>query len=137
MFSLMVTIISIVLAVALIAGTMYVTGDLFSKGKVETEAAAFLAQSAQIIGAIERFGSANPNDKIMSLDDLSPDYLGSLPDGWEIDSDASTNFLVLRRTDTDSERGQAICELVNQKLNITTTPTCATAPPNFSGCCTN
>jgi len=51
MFSLIITIISIALVVALVAATMYHGGDVLTEGRTEADAAAFVAGAQQISGA--------------------------------------------------------------------------------------
>lgn len=51
MFSLIITIISIALVVALVAATMYHGGDVLTQGRVEADAAGVVAGAQQITGA--------------------------------------------------------------------------------------
>ncbi|KVP75152.1 hypothetical protein WJ96_05160 [Burkholderia ubonensis] len=51
MFSLIITIISIALVVALVAATMYSGGDTLTNGRTSADAAAFVTGAQQISGA--------------------------------------------------------------------------------------
>ena len=51
MFSLIITIVSIALVVALVAATMYHGGDTLTQGRVTADAAAFVSGAQQIAGA--------------------------------------------------------------------------------------
>jgi hypothetical protein len=60
MFSLIITIISIALVVALIAATMYYGGSSLSQGTSAADAAAFVSGAQQISGAIALFKAVPP-----------------------------------------------------------------------------
>jgi hypothetical protein len=51
MFSLIITIVSIALVVALVAATMYHGGDTLTQGRTTADAAAFVSGAQQIGGA--------------------------------------------------------------------------------------
>ena len=96
MFSLIITIVSIALVVALVAATMYYGGDTLTQGRTQADAAAFVAGAQQITGAASMFTAlegAAPDD----LQDLvDQDYLSSIPTaefaaaGWALDPVART-----------------------------------------------
>lgn len=84
MFSLIITIISIALVVALVAATMYHGGDVLTQGREKADAAAFVAGAQQISGAssmklaLEGI-QATAVDATELKTALVPDYLSSLP----------------------------------------------------------
>lgn len=88
MFSLIITIVSIALVVALVAATMYYGGDTLTQGRDRADAAAFVSGGQQISGAIQMFRAmegALPDD----LDELQTEkYLTSLPTVKSTDSGA-------------------------------------------------
>lgn len=57
MFSLIITIISIALVVALVAATMYYGGSALNQGTEKADAAAFVSGAQQITGAISLYKS--------------------------------------------------------------------------------
>lgn len=57
MFSLIITIISIALVVALVAATMYYGGSALNQGTEKADAASFVSGAQQITGAVSLFKS--------------------------------------------------------------------------------
>ena len=93
MFSLIITIVSIALVVALVAATMYYGGDTLTQGRTQADAAAFVAGAQQITGAASMFvaleGAAPAN--IAEL--VTKNYLSSTPNAefaegetWALDT---------------------------------------------------
>ena len=93
MFSLIITIVSIALVVALVAATMYHGGDVLTQGRVQADAAALVAGAQQITGAtamFEALESAPPAD-VAAL--VTADYLSSQPSAatdWTLDTGNKT-----------------------------------------------
>ena len=85
MFSLIITIISIALVVALVAATMYHGGDVLTQGRTEADAAAFVAGAQQITGAASMHlaleGTAALGDGAAGIKTALVDtsYLSSVP----------------------------------------------------------
>lgn len=90
MFSLIITIISIALVVALVAATMYYGGSALNQGTVKADAAGFVAGAQQISAALsmhELDGKGNPvaiDDSTNTMYDyidllISNNYLATVP----------------------------------------------------------
>ncbi len=78
MFSLIITIISIALVVALVAATMYHGGDVLSEGRAEADAAAVVAGAQQISGAATmQLALDAANTDLAGL--VTAKYLSSIP----------------------------------------------------------
>ncbi len=87
MFSLIITIVSIALVVALVAATMAYTSTL-TQGRSHADAATLVAQAQQVALAVQvRTAMADvgvPKNQSTPAETLSPDYLRSIPAGWFI-----------------------------------------------------
>jgi len=131
MFSLIITIVSIALVVALVAATMYYGGDTLTQGRTQADAAAFVAGAQQITGAASMFialEGAAPAD-IDAL--VTQNYLSSLPSAefaagetWDLDTGARTLTAVVASADVCTEleaRGGDLygCEDVAGDLTFT------------------
>lgn len=140
MFSLIITVSAIALAIVItIATMMYGGSDTFQKGKDEAVAAQAVNELNQIRSALIAY-QAQSGGFPTSLQELADKkYLNALPAGWGSGGGApglDEMELESRTLDADGERGEAICNLINQHLNNPTTPNCsANLPPNFMGCC--
>lgn len=83
MFSLIISIISIALVVALVAATMYYGGSALNQGTEKADSAAFVSGAQQITGAVSLFRSLE--GKAPTLADLTTatangdKYLASVP----------------------------------------------------------
>lgn len=129
MFSLIVTVISIALVIAIAAATIYYGGTAFTTAGVDADAARVINESQQLSGAISLFKAAEGNE----VSDLSvlvtKDYLKTLPGGaWQVVEGG-----VARTNLTESQ-----CLAANKKLGIDTVPNCN--DPDFVGveaCCSN
>lgn len=118
MFSLIVTILAIVLAVALAVAALWFGGSVFGEGAAQARDAKNAAQANQIAGAVAAYRTdliAEPT----SLEDLVDEgYLASIPEGaWEVDGQ-----YVIRQLDTEDE-----CQAFNYKFNIDDVPACTDA----------
>jgi len=79
MFSLIITIVSIALVVALVAATMYHGGDTLTQGRTTADAAAFVSGAQQVGGAAVMYLSLE-SQEATSVDQLvSKAYLASAP----------------------------------------------------------
>lgn len=84
MFSLIITIVSIALVVALVAATMYHGGDTLTQGRTTADAAAFLTGAEQIAGAFKMYEAlqgVKPNSTQVLIDGA---FLKSNPPGMEL-----------------------------------------------------
>ena len=134
---MILTITTIVLVVLLAVATIFFGGDIFFDGKKRADASKVVNDISQIEGAIEVF-RAREGGQPSTQSDLAPEYLKTIPVGWEAD----TNFHGFLRFDTDVT--PETCAEVNDLLGIENpggdAPTC---DPNlgvdeglvFRGCC--
>ncbi|CAN7638905.1 hypothetical protein LJR129_004930 [Acidovorax sp. LjRoot129] len=139
MFSLIIAVVSIVLVVALVAASFYYGGDAMADGKKQADTAGLINQSQQIAAAFEMYIADNPSVTSVSISDLAPIYLTSVPDGWTLSSvpmPALNGYVAYPIAGTDSAKLQT-CTEVNKKMGITgPVPSCSTVSANFAGCCT-
>lgn len=148
MFSLIITIVSIALVVALVAATMYYGSDVADKGRSEATVAQSLNELAQVKAALTSY-HAQTGQHAPNLQALVPDYMTSVPEGWGVDlpSPTAIKFESTRvlQAGTPEDRLR-ICNGINQRLGLYTKhPELAGAPPScddttvvnstFSGCC--
>lgn len=136
MFGLIISIISVAIIVALVAATMYFGGDVSSQGREEAEVAQALNELGQIKAAVTAF-TANEGRAPTGLDELTPKYLQSIPDGWGGDVPSQVAFessQLLTGTEPDK---LTKCNAINQRLGYTfsSPPSCSSISANYSGCC--
>jgi hypothetical protein len=89
MFSLIITIISIALVVALVAATMYYGGSALNQGTVKADAAGFVAGAQQIAAALTIHETEGQGSPLTLLDTtgefayisklIAEEYLASIP----------------------------------------------------------
>lgn len=109
MFSLIITIISIALVAALALATLYFGGSSFMDGKPEAEAARYINEGSQIVGAVRLFQAEKQGALPGDLeDDLVGYYLKDMPKTG-VDWDIASNSLVKPVEQAD------VCERVNEK----------------------
>lgn len=113
MFSLIITIVSIALVVALVAATMYHGGDTLTQGRTTADAAAFVSGAQQVGGAAVMFQSLE-SVEATSVDALvTAKYLASAPvvkgSVLAIPSDATAANLVSSTVASD-----AVCTQINK-----------------------
>ncbi|MBV7542137.1 type II secretion system GspH family protein [Acidovorax sp. sic0104] len=139
MFTLIIAVISIALVVLLAAATMYYGGESLSEGRVQADAAALMNQAQQITGAIELYVADTNSKDFESFDVLIPNYLTSLPEGWQISgagNGVQEGFVAFPIGGSDADKLN-VCKEVNKKLGIATAPPlCTAVPDNYVGCCT-
>ena len=110
MFSLIITIVSIALVVALVAATMYHGGDTLTQGRTTADAAAFVSGAQQIGGAQVMHLSllSSEAENVAAL--VTADFLASAPvvkgSAWTIDTAANTVNSVVETDD--------VCEQINK-----------------------
>ena len=120
MFSLIITIVSIALVVALVAATMYHGGDTLTQGRVTADAAAFVSGAQQIAGAqvmhlsLEGVAATTVTGGAAGTDLVLDKYLASAPvvkgGAWTLDT---TNKLVTNVATTD-----AVCTQLNKSAGV-------------------
>lgn len=126
MFSLIITIVSIALVVALVAATMYHGGDTLTQGRVTADAAAFVSGAQQIAGAqvmhlsLEGKAASTVSGGDAGTDLVLDKYLASAPvvkaaagSDWTIDTTAK---LVKNTVDSD-----AVCAQINKSAGVDST----------------
>lgn len=138
MFSLIITVISIALVVALVVATMYHGGsDVLTRGKQEAEITRLINDSNQVNSAILAY-KAREGKEPSSLFDLVPNYLRAPPEGWGVDLPGQVAFEASLLTVGDDAVKLASCKEINSRKGITgDPPSCATIEATFSGCCVN
>lgn len=119
MFSLIITIVSIALVVALVAATMYHGGDTLTQGRTTADAAAFVAGAQQVGGAAVMYLSLEGSEAT-SVDQLvTAKYLASAPvvKGTElaIPAAAADDNLVSSTVTSD-----AVCTAINKAAGSAT-----------------
>ena len=135
MFSLIITIVSIALVVALVAATMYYGGDTLTEGRTRADASAFISGGQQIAGAIQLQKALNPDQATTEYDTVpelitakrmtgAPEAKGN---GWTITFDSAGNTI----TSTVTE--QAVCDAINKQAGEAT-PDAVTAINGTYGC---
>lgn len=138
MFGLIISVVAIVLAVFLTAATLYYGGDAVSESKKQADAAALVNQSQQISGAVDLYVADNPNATVVNMADLAPQYLQTIPQGWDLSSNliASKPGYAAYPIIGTNEQKKDICEEANKKLGIPLPiPECSTVSTTFVGCC--
>ena len=148
MFSLIITIVSIVLVVVLAAATIYYGDDVADKGRSEAIVAQSLNELAQVKAALTSY-YAQTGEHAPNLQALEPDYLTAIPDGWGVDLPSLTaiKFESSRVLDAGTpEERLTICNGVNERLGVynkyeslnNTPPSCDDSTivnSTFAGCC--
>lgn len=141
MFSLIITIVSIALVVALVAATMYHGGDTLTTGRAKADAAAYVSGAQQISGAAVMYQSleAAPAADVAAL--VTGKYLSSPP------ALKNGNVFVIGTNGTDRvvTAGVAaadVCEAINKSAGMSdadakTAAAAATAPATAFGCYTS
>ncbi len=129
MFSLIITIVSIALVVALVAATMYHGGDTLTQGRVTADAAAFVSGAQQIAGAqvmhlsLEGTAASTVTGGAAGTDLVADKYLASAPvvkgGAWALDT---ANKLV-----TNTVTSAAVCNQINKSAGLTAAATAAAA----------
>ena len=120
MFSLIITIVSIALVVALVAATMYHGGDTLTQGRVTADAAAFVSGAQQIAGAqvmhlsLEGTAATTVTGGAAGTDLVLDKYLASAPvvkgSAWTLDTAAK----LVKNTVTS----EAVCTQINKSAGV-------------------
>lgn len=135
MFSLLLTITSIALVIALAAATMSTGGSAtLTNGRIAAESAGSLNELSQIRAAMSAY-QADKGAAPASLNDLIPTYLTSIPLGWGNAPPVLAAFEA-KVLSGDAEHSLSVCKSVNEKLGVIgSPPRCVDIPDNFAGCC--
>lgn len=130
MFSLILTVIGVILVAAIAIATLYYGGIAFSSGGSGASAAQVLDESQQILNAVEAYKVDNASGMPTSMQDLiNGNYLTAAPaSSWSFGQDMVTST-------TLSASG---CMKANQMLgySMSTIPSCT--DPAYTGitvCC--
>lgn len=79
MFSLIVTVISVALVVALVVAVLYHGGDTVTQGRAAADAATYETQSGQLLGAMDIYAATNHRYPDTPQDLITGRQLSSLP----------------------------------------------------------
>lgn len=120
MFSLIITIVSIALVVALVAATMYHGGDTLTQGRTTADAAAFVSGAQQIGGAqvmhisLNSVPAATVIGGVAGTDLVADKFLASAPavkgGAWTLDT---TNKLV-----ANTVTSKDVCLQINKTAGV-------------------
>ncbi|MCC5610903.1 pilin [Nostoc sp. CHAB 5834] len=132
MFSLIVTIIAILLVSALALVVMYYGGSGFLSGNDRAQVARVLNEGSQLSGALELYKSDNGDFPVGTSAQIgeqlvTSNYLDGVPgSGWEFRNDKVVN----------TELTREMCLQANSKLGIADVPLCSDpAISNSTVCC--
>ena len=114
MFSLIITIVSIALVVALVAATMYYGGDTLTQGRTQADAAAFVAGAQQITGAASMFTALEGAAPAVLGDLVTQNYLSSLPSA-EFAAGETWNLDPVNRTLTAVVASADVCTALEER----------------------
>lgn len=138
MFSLILAITAIVLVIALIIAVNYWGGQsVLDKSSADATAAGALNEMGQMRAAAQAY-QAFEGHEVISLEELVPKYLAAIPRGWAGVPIASLQDMQLSSRQLaaeNTERGAAICQIINSRLGVESTPKCADIGAGFYGCC--
>lgn len=132
MFSLIVTIISVVLVAILAIATIFYGGDFAKDGQAKAKQTKVLQEGNQVAGALELYKADHGGFPTGTSDDIknalvSQNYLKTIPSAeWHFIND----FAV--RSDLD----EASCLKINQRVGVNEVPACSdTTYTNKTICC--
>ena len=112
MFSIILSIVAIVLVALIVVASLYYGGNAWNSSGASAAAATLINQSSQIQGAIEAYKSDNAGQVPASMSDLlNNNYLNAAPfkdiyDRW-ISSYAAPAMDLLARLKRDLEEGRS------------------------------
>lgn len=116
MFSIILTILGIVLVGVLTLASIYFLGDRTEEARREADVARMINNSHQVRGALEMFTVDHPGQALTSIESLTPNYLREVPAGnWSLNPQG-----VVAPIDTE-----ASCKAFNKRTGIgDIAPTC-------------
>lgn len=131
MFSLIITIVSIALVVALVAATMYHGGDTLTQGRTTAEAAAFVSGAQQVGGAAVMYlsleGAASAD--VAAL--VTGKYLASNPvvkgTAFALATDTGGFNVVSSTVDSDE-----VCTAINKSSGVASAKQGSAAEADFA-----
>lgn len=130
MFSLIISIVSIALVVALAAATMYYGGDALSQGRSSADATAYVTAAQQIGGAAVMHISTQPANPATVADLVTSNNLSGIPNvksrvegtnEWTlVDAVAGTSprMLTINLAGTPASN-QKVCDQINKNAGAT------------------
>lgn len=138
MFSLIITIVSIALVVALVAAAMFHGGsEALTKGKQEAEITTAISSINQIQSAVMAY-TAHTGQAPVTMSDLVPQYLRTPPDTWGVEGvpTSLTGVTAGKLTVGDETQRLESCRIINQRKGLTgEPPSCDAISSTFIGCC--
>lgn len=137
MFSLIITIVSIALVVALVAATMYHGGDTLTQGRAKADAAAFVSGAQQVSGAAVMYQSLEGVEAADTAALVTGKYLSSVP------SVKGSGLVIAdvggQRVAQSGVDAQDVCVAINKSSGLSdaeaaTTAAANTVPTGAFGC---
>ena len=130
MFSLIITLVSIVLVAGLALVGVYYLGDTVDTQQVEARTAQLLNETAQVNGALTLYSTDHPGVTVTDLNVLVTEgYLERVPNtAWSVSGDQ-----VVRPVSTVED-----CDAFNAKMGYTVSPPPSCSDPAWAGkiyCC--
>ena len=119
MFSLIITLISLVLVGAIVVATIMYLGSPVTKANASAQAAALIAQSDQIQAASDAYTVDTGGQAPAALTDLVPRYMSSVPAGWQ--NPGSLQYPISSKTVTDVN----VCLAFDKKEGYQSIPSCS------------
>ena len=138
MFSLLITVVAVVLVACLALATIYYGGAALNRSSTNAQATQLVVQGQQILGAVELFYTDNaryPTD----LDELvSTQYLSSVPQGFSGTPAGAEGWLTPASSvptyELNAPVPDAVCEQLNQ-LSLGTNGIASQAYDSYSSQC--
>lgn len=129
MFSLILTIISILLVALIAIAVIYYGGSEFTSANSKAQVATLVNQGAQIQAATLLYENDNAGNIPSSITTLiSGGYLASTPQNWDVTQSGAE----IAYTKVSSS---TVCEDFNKKYGVTGVPSCSSISTNQPVCC--
>lgn len=133
MFSLIITIVSIALVVALVAATMYHGGDTLTQGRTTADASAFVAGAQQIGGAAVMFLSLEGKAATdVTTDLVGKKYIASQPSVKGSSLAIGTKDIALHNIVSSTVTDDAVCTQINKSANVADAKQSSAAEADFA-----
>lgn len=135
MFSLILVIAGIAIAIALIAATLYSGGThTLTEGRSNAQAAQAINELNQVQQAMTSY-QIDKGEMPNHITELAPTYMRAVPVGWGASVPSLTAY-ESKPLPGDEETQLKVCKQVNAKLGMNgDPPKCTDIAPNFTGCC--
>ncbi len=125
MFSLIITVIAIVLVAVLALASIYYGGQAWNQGSDKAAVARYINEAQQISAAVDLFRADNTGAYPDDVGDLEGEYLKTLPEGaWAFSSDR-----IVRTGLTESQ-----CLSANKMSGFNVVELCSVAPAEHPCC---